>query len=152
MGLKPKSNQMVEMLDQLSENENLGFSIPKNRDDLTITSAHKYKDRRNNPRFYLYFEAIISNTHQSVRTRTLNLSTAGAMLEHSLPLEFNQGPIEVTIVASPSIEGPKIYLKFKAVLVGGPNHSSRLRFTSDENYSFEKLKVLMSQLFGRIAV
>lgn len=54
---------MIEMLDQLSENENLGFSIPKNREDLTVTSSHKFKERRNNPRFYLYFEAIITNTN-----------------------------------------------------------------------------------------
>lgn len=156
MRTKQKKSDLIEMLDGLSENENLGFSIPKNRDDLTVTSAHnthsgKFKERRTNPRFYLYFEAIVSNDHHSIRTRTINLSTAGALLEHALPMDLNKGAVDVTIVASPTVDGPKMYLKFKAVLVGGPEYSSRIRFTSDENMAFEKLKVLISQLFSKNA-
>lgn len=103
-------------------------------------------ERRIAPRYCVKFEVLIAGQKHSLRSRTVNLSLNGALMEDSAPKSFLRGPVDIMIIVPHQKTGRKTYLNFKGRLVGGPDSSAHLNFLDDKDQSFARLKEMLSSL------
>ncbi len=110
------------------------------------TSPSPFADeRRIAPRYHLRFEILVMSQNRSLRSRTVNLSVSGALMEDATPMDF-LGPVDVVIII-PHVKGEqKTYLNFRGLVVGKSEASHRLTFLQDKDESFDKLKRMIMEV------
>ncbi len=120
------------------------IEVSKNYSENTFLAANHEKSVVKTHHTDLKFEIVVTNVFYSVRAKVLSITPSGAILDHSLTVKHNATPFEATvIISSRDRTVPKIFLRFKAIVVGGPDYSSRISFISDEKDALIKLKEIL---------
>lgn len=97
------------------------------------------KGRRIAPRYSVELEVIILTQTRSFRTKSVNLSATGALLQDELPTEFMNSPLDIIFIKVLD-EANKKRLLFRGKAVGGPLRTPRITFESYVQDSVSELK------------
>lgn len=100
--------------------------------------------RRLAPRFPIQMTVIVYSQTRSVRTKSLNVSLTGVLLDDGLPQDFSSGNLEIVFIHEDPKTGKKKYLAFNAEVVGAKSDNQRLRFKSAVEKSSEELEKIIS--------
>lgn len=120
-------------------NEN---TVPLKKNDPISIKA----ERRIAPRYHLRFEILLINQKNSLRSRTINLSMSGVLIEDKAPKDFYNGPVDVVIIIPHLKSEQKTYLNFRGLFIGDDELSPRLTFMQDRDQSFDKLKDMIAEI------
>jgi len=119
--------------------------------DLFVQNEHQvellssYREKRLRPRYLQILEVVLLTSHQSYRTKTVNLSESGMLLCETVPKEFSRGVIDVILVLHPYGQTPE-RLWFEATMIGGSLPTARLMFLTAKNKSDEKLRKFIKEI------
>ena len=102
--------------------------------------------RRIAPRFSVQVSAVVFTPTYSFRTKTLNISASGALLEDLLPPEFMLSKIEILLVYTEARTGERHRLLFRGKPVGGPLRTARIQFEDSAKHALETLQNLFAEL------
>lgn len=110
----------------------------------TLHNLPNKSERRKYDRQNIQTEIILFNSKGLFRTRSLNLSLSGALLSDRVPESMCQQEMDVIIVIKNADQTTNRIL-LKAVMIGGPERSSRLCFRNIVAQQFYKLQRLLGQ-------
>ena len=102
--------------------------------------------RRVAPRFSVQISAVVFTSQVSFRTKTLNISASGVLLEDLLPPEFMKSKIEILFIYTEARTGQRHHLLFRGRPVGGPLRSARVQFEDSAKRALETLQSLFAEL------
>ena len=101
-------------------------------------------DKREGPRFKANFEVTLIYESITFRTKLVNMSMVGVLLQEPIPETLIKKPISLMIVHN--MNGKRETLLLKAEALGAPLRSPRIRFTSLPPAEKQKLESLFKKL------
>lgn len=98
------------------------------------------EERRKDPRYAIEFETVVFCKGMSFRTRTINVSLSGALLQESIPAEFVDQIIDIVMIRN--VGRNRDYFLVKGKALGSPFRSPRIQFTTVADVQKKKLEAL----------
>lgn len=102
--------------------------------------------RRAAPRYNLSMQVLALTAGRSFRTQTKNVSLVGCYLQDSLPVEFNRGIFEVSLIYLHPTNQKQMVFMFYGQSVDAPLSSYRVQFVRNVGNSLERLYALFKEL------
>lgn len=140
MSAKKKKKQFQSIYNEDEAVTSPGIDLHAHAEPPKLVPLPDPSERRKDPRYAVEFETVVFCKGQSFRTKTINVSLSGALLQDSIPAEFVDQVIDIVMIRN--VGRNRDYFLVKGKALGSPFRSPRIQFTTVADAQKQKLEAL----------